>query len=154
MPQCFKKLYPSTRIIFDGTEIFIEKASDYVVHSSTYSQYKSHSTARGIIGITPSGFVSFVSNLYPGRISERDVILRSGILLQLQEGDSAMADRGFTIQDDLRSLNCDLNIPPFLGGAPQLTYEDERITRDIASMCTNCYCFHDYIKFLKAYLII
>ena len=44
-----------------------------------------------------------------------------------------MADRGFDIEYDLPT-GVTLNIPPFLGGKPQLSVEEEIITRKIASV--------------------
>ncbi|XP_064462246.1 uncharacterized protein LOC135372681 [Ornithodoros turicata] len=69
MPEVFKESYPTTRIILDCTELFIETPSNLRVQSDTYSSYKSHNTAKGLIGIAPNGFVTFVSDLAPGRIS-------------------------------------------------------------------------------------
>ncbi|XP_045475690.1 uncharacterized protein LOC123681358 [Harmonia axyridis] len=133
MPECYISKYPSTRIILDGTEIFIEKPSDYTVQSSTYSVYKAHNTARGIIGITPNGFVCFISELYPGRTSEMEIILNSGLLEKLEPGDSVMADKGFTISKELADIDVDLNIPPFsYGNNQQFTDADETLTRDIS----------------------
>lgn len=40
MPGSFKAQYPTTRIILDCTEIFIENPSDFRVQSDTYSSYK------------------------------------------------------------------------------------------------------------------
>ena len=45
MPQCFKK-FPSTRVIIDCTEFFIETPSSLVNQAITYSSYKSHNTLR------------------------------------------------------------------------------------------------------------
>ena len=41
-------------------------ASLYCAQSQTYSTYKSHNTAKGLVGIVPNGFVTFVSCLYGG----------------------------------------------------------------------------------------
>ena len=47
---------------------------------------------------------------------------RSGILdPRFWEGNSCMANRDFTIADDLKALNVELNIPAFLSGKDQLT---------------------------------
>lgn len=132
MPTCFSKLYPNTRIILDATEILIEKPSDYNIQSSKYSSYKSHNTAKGLIGITPNGFTAFVSDLYPGRISDKEMFLKSGLLNLLEPGDSVMADRGFTVAQELNNIGVHLNIPPFLGGAAQLDETNLQTTRDIA----------------------
>ena len=90
-----------------------------------------------MIGISPSGAVIFVSDLYPGSISDKEltrVLARKkgsvpfkksltrtleltrqcGLLDKLESGDSVMADKGFDIEDDLILLGIKLNILPFL----------------------------------------
>ena len=44
MPWSFKDKYPKTRVIIDGTEIKCQTPSSSVLHSETYSSYKSHTT--------------------------------------------------------------------------------------------------------------
>lgn len=134
MPESFQALYPSTRVILDCTEIFIETPSELRVQSSTYSSYKSHNTAKGLIGISPNGFVSFVSDLAPGRMSDKALTKRSGLYKMLDRGDSVMADRGFLIEEDLAEVGAALNIPPFLNGNPQLSLQEEDETRKIAKL--------------------
>lgn len=134
MPEEFKKRYPTTRIILDCTELFIENPSDFRVQSDTYSSYKSHNTAKGLIGVTPNGFVSLVSDLAPGRVSDKVITNESGLYSKLQPGDSVMADRGFLIEQSLQEIGVGLNIPPFMRGKSQLSTEDEQMTREIASL--------------------
>ncbi len=50
MPSCFKQVYPKT----------------CRSQSITFSSYKNHNTAKGLIGISPNGYPSFVSSLYAG----------------------------------------------------------------------------------------
>lgn len=77
---------------------------------------------------------SHLSQLYTGSISDREIVLRSGILFQeFEDGDSVMADKGFQIQDIL-PLVVNLNIPPFLGGNSQMSAEDVVRTQQIASV--------------------
>ena len=45
-----------------------------------------------------------------------------------------MTDRGFTIRDVLAKLGADLNLPPFLDGRKQLTPEELKKGRSIASL--------------------
>lgn len=134
MPDCFRQDYPTTRVILDCTEIFIETPSDFRTQSDTYSAYKSHNTAKGLIGITPNGFVAFVSDLAPGRISDKVLTQSCGIYKLLEAGDSVMADRGFTIQEELEEIAVQLNIPPFMRGRTQLSTGDELLTRRIAKL--------------------
>jgi hypothetical protein len=51
MPNCFKELYPNTRVIIDCTEIFTEMPTSYRSQSATFSNYKHHNTAKALIGI-------------------------------------------------------------------------------------------------------
>ena len=59
----------------------------------------------------------------------------SGILQKLdgKDGISVMADRGFTIKDQLKEVNVELNIPPFLDGR-QLPADEVNCGRQIASL--------------------
>ena len=133
MPSCFKLTYPKTRVIIDCTEIYIEMPSSCRSQSITFSSYKNHNTAKGLIGISPNGYPSFVSSLYAGRTSDKKITLDCGILNLLQPGDEVMADRGFDIETDMPN-GVELNIPPFLNGQPQLTNDEETVTRKIASV--------------------
>lgn len=134
MPACFRDHYPTTRVILDCTEIFIQIPSSFQAQSETYSSYKSHNTAKGLIGITPNGFVSFISSLYGGHISDKKITELWGIIDLLEPGDMVMADRGFDIQHILAAKNVTLNIPPFMRGKAQLSLEEEFETRTIASV--------------------
>ena len=114
MPECFKVLYPKTRVILDCTELKCQTPSALYTNSQMYSSYKSHTTFKGLIGITPSGAVSFVSQVFSGNISDVDITERSGLLNLLEENDDVMADKGFTLKKVLSKQNVTLNIPPFL----------------------------------------
>jgi hypothetical protein len=73
--------------------------------SLTYSNYKSSNTLKGLVGITPASHVSFISQLYTGGISDREVTVSSGLLQKsFEHGDGLIADRGFDIQDLLDPL--------------------------------------------------
>ena len=133
MPPCFLETYPSTRVIIDATEIFMEMPSSLRSQSETYSSYKHHNTAKGLIGIAPCGAISFVSNLYAGRCSDKAITKDSGIYDLLEPGDAVMADKGFTIEDDLPEGTA-LNIPPFLRDNANLTLAEETETRRIAAV--------------------
>ena len=98
--------------------------------SATFSSYN---TAMGLIGIAPSDAITFVSDLYAGRFSDRKITAHSGIYNLLEEGDSIMADRGFELDAELPK-GVTLNIPPFLDGRKQLNLTNKIQTRHIASV--------------------
>jgi len=129
MPEAFRKEYPNTRIIIDATEFFIERPTSLVSQSSTFSSYKNRNTVKVLIGITPSGAISFVSEAYEGSISDRKLVEVCGLLEKLEPGDEIMADKGFTIQDLLVPLGVCLNMPPFLLANTQMPASDVFTTK-------------------------
>lgn len=114
-PRSFKKC-PDTRVIIDATEFFIEKPTYPCAQKATWSDYKHHNTIKQLVGIAPSGAFTFISELWSGSTSDHKIVLESGLIDLLQEGDHVMADRGFNIRDLLTRIGVKLNIPPFSKG--------------------------------------
>ncbi|XP_049525924.1 uncharacterized protein LOC125946467 [Dermacentor silvarum] len=134
MPAIFKERYPSTRAIIDATEVRCEVPSSLVLQSATYSTYKSTNTMKGLVVISPDGTITFLSKLFTGSVSDKELVEKSGFLkLKFEPGDSVMADKGFKIQDLLSAKGVALNIPPFLR-RQHLTEEEVRQTEEIASL--------------------
>ena len=118
MLTSFKKTYPNTRSIIDFTELFCQSPFSLNTQSCLYSSYKSHVTYKVLAGIAPSAAVIFVSQLYGASISEKEFVNRSAFLKKelWSDGDSVIADKGFTIHDELARVGVSLNIPALLGG--------------------------------------
>ena len=74
-----------------------------------------------------------MSELWGGRVSDKQITKESGVLSLLDPGDNVMADRGFDIES-IMPTGVSLNIPPFLGGREQLTAEQTEETMTIASV--------------------
>ncbi|XP_056313980.1 uncharacterized protein LOC130229290 [Danio aesculapii] len=134
MPPCFKNTFPKTRVVLDCTEIHIQTASSKVLNTVTYSHYKGTTTLKSLMGISPFGSVSFVSNLYTGSISDKEITKESGILKLLEPGDELMADKGFLIRDLLADIDVSLVTPTFLGPSGQLSKEEIAHTQEIARL--------------------
>ena len=66
------------RIIIDFTENFIERPKSLINQASTWSDYKHHNTVKFLVGITSSGFISFLSDCYSGRSSDKFITGDSG----------------------------------------------------------------------------
>ena len=134
MPEAFKEKYTSTRLIIDCTEVRCQMPSSLLLNSELFSSYKNHTTLKALVGISPKGSMTFIGQLYTGSISDKEIVEHSGFLkLPFEQGDSVMADKGFTIEDVL-PLGVSLNIPPFLGMSDQMPAEDVIKTQEIASL--------------------
>ena len=82
-------------------KIFIQRATDPNSQQLTFSSYKNHNTAKALAGNTPSGAFSFISPLYGGSISDRELFVTSLLMEKLESGDVIMADKGFNVADIL-----------------------------------------------------
>lgn len=133
MPSAFK-LYPNTRVIIDCTELAVQSPSSLVLNSELFSQYKSRTTLKCLIGVTPAGATSFVSALYAGSISDKQITKVSGLMDLLEAGDVVMADKGFLIQDLLDAKQCSLVIPHFLSSKEQFTAAEAEENKIIATL--------------------
>ena len=135
MPFCFRPNYGlNVTSIIDCFELFIEKPSDLFAKSCTWSQYKHYNTAKYLISITPQGVISFISNGWGGRASDKFIVENSGYLNYLSDGDVVLADRGFDVADSLAFFGATLDIPAFTRGQNQLSAEDVEVTRKIANV--------------------
>ena len=110
------KFFPDTISIIDCTEFSVQKASATAIQRKTWSNYKHRNTLKLLVSCSPSGSITFVSQLYSGGISDKEIVKASGFLHNIAVGDNVMADRGFLIRDVLALKGAHLNIPPFAHG--------------------------------------
>ena len=68
-----------------------------------FLKLQNHNTFKALIAISPSGAISFVSDLFGGNISDKELTSRCGLLDLLEDEDSVMADKGFNIADLLNA---------------------------------------------------
>ena len=109
MPEVFRQKYPLTRVVLDCTELIIEKPSCFRAQSETYSSYKSHNTAKGLVAIPPNGALTFVSDLYGGHCSDKVIVEHCGILQLLEEGDERVKNFNILKQILLNSMDEDVD---------------------------------------------
>lgn len=135
MPEAFKENgYSKLRCIIDCSEIFIERSKSLNVQAVTWSEYKHHNTVKFLIGIAPNGFVTFLSDCYGGRASDKFVCKDSGFYDQLDYGDEIMADRGFQITEELLLRHCHLVVPPGARLKSQMTAMECSKTKTVANL--------------------
>ena len=118
MLQVFKTVLPKVAVIADCTEVEMERPSSPDSQSPSYSSYKGGPTMKALLGITPSGVLSFVSKLFPGSTSDKEIVLLSG----------------FNCQDELASVGASLVTPAFLVGKKQFSKEQTEHNKTVASL--------------------
>lgn len=110
--KCFSE-FKNLRIVVDCTELFSETPSSLGAHKQFHSNYKHHSTVKFLVGINTGGAITYISDMHGGRSSDKFITNGAHDLLNgLNAGEKVMADRGFTIQDNLPA-GVQLIIPSF-----------------------------------------
>ena len=102
----------------------------------TWSSYKHWNTARLLLGITPTGVVSFIPPLWTGSISDKEIVKLSGLLNLLEAGDAVMNDKGFLIRDLLAFKKVHLVSPAYCRGQ-RLSVKGTTHTHRVASLSTH-----------------
>ncbi|XP_057297659.1 uncharacterized protein LOC130628692 [Hydractinia symbiolongicarpus] len=133
MPKCFKK-YLSCRCIIDCTEIFIQRPLNLNARAQTWSNYKNTNTIKYLVACSPTGSVSFLSEGWGGRVSDKEITIKSGFLDLVENGDLVLADRGFLIEQELATRGVVLKIPEFTRGKEQMSAMDVDRSRKIANV--------------------
>ena len=101
--------------------------------AATWNPYKNHNTIKSMVGISPRGQVTYVSDTYGGHASDRQIIGRSTLLDEnkFEKKDSIMSDRGIIVQDLFASKDVFVNTPTMLKGrnqlAPDTVIHDSRV---------------------------
>ena len=135
MPDCFSASFgDKVAIIIDCFECFIERPSSLLARASTWSQYKHHNTVKFLIGIAPQGVITYISDAWGGRVSDKYLTEHCGILKKILPGDIVLADRGFDISDSIGAMQAKLHIPAFTKGKDQLSALEVEETRSIANV--------------------
>ena len=135
LPRKFHKPgYSKVRHIIACTEDFIETPSDPALKATTWSDCKHHHTTKILLSITRNGAFNFVSKAWGGRTSDVHVTRESGFYDILEQHDGVMADRGFTIAEDLLLQQAKLHIPPRKRGQEQFSKSEVKKTKEIANL--------------------
>ncbi|GBM40480.1 hypothetical protein AVEN_28638-1 [Araneus ventricosus] len=104
MPRQFYFENRDCRVIVDCTEFPIQKPNSPAEQQMTFSFYKNTNTLKDMMGIMPSGTISFISPLYCGSISGKELFIKSQLMDMLEPNDVAMADKGFQIEQELQKI--------------------------------------------------
>lgn len=131
MPKCFEN-FKTTRIVLDATEIKVQKLKCLKCRILSYSHYKCSHTMKFLIGITPSGLISYVSKGYGGRASDKAIFCNENIINKLDPHDAIMVDKGILIEKECEEHLVKLIRPPFMRKQKQLSKDDATITANIA----------------------
>ena len=85
LTHAFRKLYPNTYAITDGSEVFIETPSDLNLQLLTWSQYKHYNTSKFLVACTLNDVILYISPVFLGSISDVELTCESGFLKTIDD---------------------------------------------------------------------
>ncbi|XP_067123192.1 uncharacterized protein [Centruroides vittatus] len=101
-------VWPSKEEIMKNFAVFL-KAQRIL----TYSHYYGKHTVKVLVGIAPSGLITYLSKAYGGRASDKAIFEESNLLNLLDPyADQVMTDKGFHIEDACSARAIGLVRPP------------------------------------------
>lgn len=128
-PSSFS-LFDNCRIVIDCTDIEIAVPGLMSKQNATYSSYRGMNSFKFIVGVSPNAVITYVSNLYPGSISDKAIVEKSGLLKHFVAGNLILPDKSFLIQN-IVPPNVSVNVPPFLYNG-KFTASEVKATKSIA----------------------
>lgn len=107
MPEVFSD-YADTHIILESIELRCQTLDSVLLETEAFRGYKQYTTVKGLAALAPHGPVMFVSPMYEGSLSDRDVLKRCGLVSLLQPSMAVMVDKRFDIED---LVPCKVHLP-------------------------------------------
>ncbi|XP_050516417.1 uncharacterized protein LOC126891279 [Diabrotica virgifera virgifera] len=149
MPECFES-FQNVRVVLDSAEIFIQKPKCLCCRIRFNSQYKSNNTVKFMTGISPGGLITYVSEPYGGRASDKAIFEQSNIILKLDSSkDAVVVDKGFLIDDICNQFKIELIRPPFLKNNKQFSTDEALLNAKIAAARVHIERVNQRIKIFK-----
>ncbi|CAM4575197.1 unnamed protein product [Leuciscus chuanchicus] len=91
--------YSDTQVILDCTVLRCKTPSSLVLQSEVFLHYKSHCTFKAMVGMSPHGALTFISPLFEGSMSDKEIFCQSGIKNLLTPDTAIMVDKGILVDD-------------------------------------------------------
>jgi AraC-like DNA-binding protein len=130
MPKVFDE-FASARASIDAVEITQDIPRDLNHQARAYSNYKCRHTVKAVTAVAPNGTITYCSKLYPGSTSDVAIVRHSKVMSKFSPGDLILADKGFTIHDQLPA-GVHVNLPPFLAAKSKFTVDEAKLCYKIA----------------------
>lgn len=112
-PTDFARQFPTARVTLDATEIPTNKPRLAKAQRASFSTYKNRNTLKIMVGTSPGGLITYLSPVYCGSVSDRQIIERSNIIQKCDSGDIILADKGINVEDLCVPYNVKINMPTF-----------------------------------------
>ena len=138
--------------VIDCTEIFICTDAQNISKAGEYLLIiLANHTFKVLVGMSPIGSVSYISDAYEGAILDKEVFLQSGIMDLLNPGDLVLTDRVFTLHSELNAIGVNLKNHHFYVEETVLHHRRKYLQKNCknTNIFTACVCYWLPCKFWK-----
>ncbi|CAN7986765.1 unnamed protein product, partial [Ixodes pacificus] len=125
-------MFTNVQGIIDCTEVFIQRPTSLSARSQTWSRYKHHNTIKCLVVIAPSGAITFLSQAWEGRVSDKELTQKCGILNSVEQDDVFLVDRGFRCEEMFAAKGARIVMPSLTKRRPQLSGEEVTQSRKLS----------------------
>ena len=80
MSNSMKETFPNVKCVIDCVEFKIAVPSSLVLHKLVYSDCKSDTTIKALVGIAPGGGFTFIFSIFRASISDKDITVKNELL--------------------------------------------------------------------------
>jgi hypothetical protein len=123
--------FPQVRVIIDAKEQRVNKPRGEEAQRPYYSGKKKAHTVKTQVVVNPRGQIEAVSESVPGSTHDLALLLGSGVMGGLGQGEAAMADKGY-LGLDKHCPGAQLVIPHRKPRGGELSEEQRRFNREVA----------------------
>jgi hypothetical protein len=132
------------QFIIDGFEVRTQKPEDEKTAMLWWSDYKGAYTVKYLLGICIVGALTFVSEAFPGRITDNSLVGACRFRDMLDYGVVVVTDKGFNCHYDFHEVGAQQAVPPkkhavnekgiVASAHGRLTTDEVEDTKDIAAV--------------------
>ena len=105
--------YRMVKYILDCTEIPVCSVKCICCRTQMFLYYKSRLTLKLLLGVSPSGLITYVSPLYGSKASDKFIFNAGNLLDTCSQNDAIMVDKGVHIKEECKRRGVKLIQPPF-----------------------------------------
>uniref|UniRef100_A0A8C4QWV8 Zgc:113019 n=1 Tax=Eptatretus burgeri TaxID=7764 RepID=A0A8C4QWV8_EPTBU len=133
MPMDFRQSFgDNVVVVIDSFEILIDKPSNLLARSQTWSSCKHHNTVKFLIGMAPQGMITFLSKSWGGRASDGCITANCGLLDKLLPQDIVLSGRTYDVSKSAGHMRAEPKVPAFRKGDNQLCPIEVELTNRTA----------------------
>ena len=116
--ECIQEAFLECQVHYQLLRNFHRATCCFLFQGFYILKLQEQNTLKVLIGIAPTGAITFTSKAWTGGVSDKVTTQKCGLLDHLEYGDVILADQGFIVHDELALVGARLEMPHSLKEDP------------------------------------